>query len=289
MLFLNALPQRLDSGATPTFAGILAGDGTAAAPSMSFLSAPTLGVYRYSSSALGFAVSGAQSIVVGGGGQIFGPGLSALLTLGSSGSIAVTAGGTNQNITLTPSGTGIVLGNTFQASATSGFDHNVSAGDALLIQNTPIITRLGTTITILGSAFWQSLVLKTGNVAALTLDASQNATFAGRARTADGTLASPGHSFGNDSASGMYRAATNTLGFSSGGTLSLTLGGFGEVVCGASALGTTTTDGFFYFRSMAGVPTGVPTAYTGRVAATYDSTNNKLYIYNGAWKSIVLV
>jgi hypothetical protein len=86
----------------------------------------------------------------------------------------------------------------------------------------------------------------------------------------------------------MYRAGTNTLGFSSGGVLSLTLGGFGEVVCGPAALGTTTTDGFFYLRAMAGAPTGVPTAYTGRVAATYDSTNNKLYIYNGAWKSVTL-
>ena len=30
------------------------------------------------------------------------------------------------------------------------------------------------------------------------------------------------------------------------------------------------------------------TAYTGTVAMQYDTTNNKLYIYNGGWKSVTL-
>lgn len=57
MLFLNTPPQRIDSGATPTFAGVLGSNG--------------------------------QSILGN-----------------SSGAWAITANGTNQNITLTPSGTG---------------------------------------------------------------------------------------------------------------------------------------------------------------------------------------
>lgn len=58
-----------------------------------------------------------------------------------------------------------------------------------------------------------------------------------------------------------------------------------NVVCGAlAALATTATDGFPYIPTCAGVPTGVPTAFTGKVAMVFDSTNNNLYLYNGAWK-----
>jgi len=59
----------------------------------------------------------------------------------------------------------------------------------------------------------------------------------------------------------------------------------GSCVVAAGALATSATDGFLYIPSCAGTPTGTPTTYTGRLAMIYDSTNNKLYIYNGAWKS----
>jgi len=62
-----------------------------------------------------------------------------------------------------------------------------------------------------------------------------------------------------------------------------------NVVVGSAALATTATDGFFYIPTCAGIPTGVPTAKTGRVPMMYDSTNNKFYIYNGAWKSVALI
>ncbi len=60
--------------------------------------------------------------------------------------------------------------------------------------------------------------------------------------------------------------------------------GAGNVVISAAALATSATDGFLYIDSCAGTPTGVPTAYTGRVPIIYDTTNNKLAVYNGAWK-----
>jgi hypothetical protein len=60
--------------------------------------------------------------------------------------------------------------------------------------------------------------------------------------------------------------------------------GNGSVAIGAAALGTTATDGFLMIPTCAGPPTGTPTAFTGTVALVYDTTNNKLYIYNGAWK-----
>lgn len=62
-----------------------------------------------------------------------------------------------------------------------------------------------------------------------------------------------------------------------------------NVVCGAqSAVATNATDGFLYIPSCAGVPSGTPTAYTGKIALIFDSSNNDLYVYNTAWKKVTL-
>lgn len=58
----------------------------------------------------------------------------------------------------------------------------------------------------------------------------------------------------------------------------------GTVVVGNAAIATTANDGFLYIPTCAGTPTGTPTAFTGRVAMVYDTTNHKFYIYDGAWK-----
>jgi hypothetical protein len=58
----------------------------------------------------------------------------------------------------------------------------------------------------------------------------------------------------------------------------------GSVVLGLqSANATTNTTGYVYIRTSAGAPTGVPTAYTGMVALQYDTTNKKLWVYDGGW------
>ena len=58
--------------------------------------------------------------------------------------------------------------------------------------------------------------------------------------------------------------------------------GKNDVVVGA-ALVAASTDGFLYIPHVAGTPTGTPTTRTGFVAMCFDSTNNKLYVYDGGW------
>lgn len=79
-----------------------------------------------------------------------------------------------------------------------------------------------------------------------------------------------------------------TVGGTSSAELAATIDGSKNVVIGAAAIATNATDGFLYIPTCAGAPSGTPTAKTGRAPIVYDSTNNKLYVYNGAWKSVTL-
>ena len=66
----------------------------------------------------------------------------------------------------------------------------------------------------------------------------------------------------------------------------LVLDNVANVVCGHEAIATTATNGFLYVPSCAGVPTGTPTTYLGRVPIIVDTTNNRLYFYSsGAWRN----
>jgi hypothetical protein len=63
-------------------------------------------------------------------------------------------------------------------------------------------------------------------------------------------------------------------------------GGNGNLAVGNAALATTDTVGYFMIPSCAGAPTGVPADIpAGQVALHFDSTNNKLYVYDGGWLS----
>ena len=62
----------------------------------------------------------------------------------------------------------------------------------------------------------------------------------------------------------------------------------GNIAFGNAALATSATKGYVMIPTSAGAPTGVPADIpTGQVALHYDSTNNKIYVYNGAWKSTI--
>ncbi len=90
----------------------------------------------------------------------------------------------------------------------------------------------------------------------------------------------------------------NTSGSASGDLLRLSVSGVdivrfipsnGDInsVFSDGALGTTATDGFIYAPSMAGVPTGVPTGYTGTVPLVIDTTNSRLYgRISGSWVNL---
>jgi hypothetical protein len=88
--------------------------------------------------------------------------------------------------------------------------------------------------------------------------------------------------------SGVLYVGNTALQFGTNATTRFTISATGNVVMGTAALSTSATDGFFYIAGCAGAPTGTPSAVTGRVPLLYDTTNNKLYAYNGAWKSVTL-
>jgi len=69
----------------------------------------------------------------------------------------------------------------------------------------------------------------------------------------------------------------------------LELSASGNVVCGRqAALATNATDGFLYVPTCAGTPSGTPTSYTGKCALVFDTSNNKLYVYDGGWIQVAL-
>jgi hypothetical protein len=62
----------------------------------------------------------------------------------------------------------------------------------------------------------------------------------------------------------------------------------GSTSIGQGAIATTATEGFVFIPTCAGAPTGVPSPVLNGKAMIYDTTNNKLWVYNGSWRGIVV-
>jgi len=110
----GSLPSVLGNGGGVAISVIggtgLFADGTAAAPSISFAADTGTGLYRQNTNVIGVALAGAAA------GRFEGDGASGIrfrhptgnyLGLNNSGAIEIIAAGTNQSITLTPSGNGL--------------------------------------------------------------------------------------------------------------------------------------------------------------------------------------
>lgn len=63
----------------------------------------------------------------------------------------------------------------------------------------------------------------------------------------------------------------------------------GSLVNALAKLAVSATDGFIYLPSCTGNPSGTPTTRTGTNACVYDTANNKIWVYNGSWRGIVVV
>jgi hypothetical protein len=83
---------------------------------------------------------------------------------------------------------------------------------------------------------------------------------------------------------GIYLPAANTLGWATNSTARGKIDANGNFIFGTAALATNAANGYIYIPTCAGTPTGTPTAVTGMVPLVYDTTNHKLYVYDGGWK-----
>jgi hypothetical protein len=116
------------------------------------------------------------------------------------------------------------------------------------------------------------------------------ATYAARFRDSTGNNGVDVSAAAVYSQSDVFSARDLTLGawVSSAHVNVMSLTSTKSVLLSLAALATNATDGFTYIPTCAGTPTGTPTAQTGVKAMVYDTTNNKFYVYNGAWKSVTL-
>lgn len=185
---------------------------------------------------------------------------------------------------------------------TSRYDWYINANQVMTITTGGV--GFGTTspqgpIDLVGTASGGNLVIRVTNSASdgtsaiQALEANNNYCLFGYGGASRGdNLADRGYIYSQHGGFNFSIAGTNTFEITINGIgtsdRALEIDGSKNFVIGNAALSTTATDGFLYIPSCAGAPSGTPTSKTGRIAIVYDSSNNKLYAYNGAWKSVAL-
>lgn len=213
-------------------------DGSAAAPGLRVTTEAT-GLYRASSTSLGFSVAGASYATLNTSGQW------ALPTTGSGAGVLI--GGDTQIYrsaadvlrtpdSLTVDGALTVSGGAAVTGVLSYTGGSLKEGGDVVLDSIGVVLRLGS------SGVWAEIRVGSTHVAGI-------------------------------------------VSLHGGGTERARIDANGNLIVGTAALATTATDGFLYIPTCAGTPTGTPSSYAGRVAMVFDSTNNRLYIYDGGWIS----
>jgi hypothetical protein len=62
----------------------------------------------------------------------------------------------------------------------------------------------------------------------------------------------------------------------------------GSIVCSNGSLATNAADGFLHIPSTQGIPTTEPNHFLGTAPLVFDTTNDRLYAWNGSWKSTMV-
>ena len=96
------------SGVVITNTGGAFSDGTAASPSITFNNDLDTGIYRYGTNSIGISTNGAVTYAFANNGILYGADAASYLQISNAGAINLVSAGTNQNITLAPSGTGYI-------------------------------------------------------------------------------------------------------------------------------------------------------------------------------------
>lgn len=264
-------------------------DGTAASPTYSYASSTNTGLYLVSSGLMAFASGGVAQFAWNAGGVMSGFN-GQTLTMPSTGSISLAANGTNQSITLTPSGTAAV-----QIGAASSFTFAAGYGE-LAITGTSggLIDFERTAATaqkwrvgsgIAGGSEWSVRDVTGGASPIVCPVGTGHLLLAGLTTDGTGVLQLPaattsagGITFGTDL--NIFRISGDTLGingssafnvqFQTAGTTRLSLAS-----SGASAIIQANTGGGLIFNTN-----------SGNAALTLDSSQNatfakKITSYNG--------
>lgn len=171
---------------------------------------------------------------------------------------------------------------------------------------TPVLgVATGTSLALSGGLGVNGAGLPLGTVNAMALPGSQNIVFNGSGTMTGNLYFQSGWKYvGNGSGGTLGLGPSSTIGITfivaannaggAGAAATLITAGAcyvnGDLRQGAgSALATAAVDGFFLIATCAGAPTGIPTnAGAGQIPMIFDRTNNRLYMYNSGWKSVVL-
>jgi hypothetical protein len=280
----------------------LAPDGSAAAPSYSFENSPTTGLFRSGADVIGFSIAGTQAGWWNATGLGLGQSPAVRLVVGKGGT------STNREDIRIDAGSGAgghailnFLRNTIQKATIGvpGSAGTIVAGDAA--NDLSIASAQQINISADGGTTRHILISTLGAVTVTAAAATETAQTWGGTTTAAHymrmTNTTADMVLGIDSSvggrivlgseaysAGLIVIANKSLYLGTNNLRRFQIDGPGNIVLGTAALATTATDGFLNLDSCAGVPTGVPTAFAGRVPVVDDTTSDKLWAYNGGWK-----